>query len=113
MEDTEGDKWFGKWQNRVLQAMQSLLQPFEVRDVLVWVYILMITDGGSRNCENERDCMPKLMQSLREERSTSALKFKVDSKPLRIEDLTEKVRDLTGKHRCFCRKEESDKDSSW
>ena len=55
MEDTDGKGWFGKWQNRVLQSLDLLLQPYAQKTVFVSFHLLLITDGTSPHCAKERE----------------------------------------------------------
>ncbi|CAE7246864.1 VAC8 [Symbiodinium sp. CCMP2592] len=92
MEDTDGQGWFGKWQNRVLQSMDVLLQKFKNTEETVDIQLVLIMDGKSDNCRNERDKINDLEESLKHHYQNSALTFDVHHKQLYIEDLMKEIR---------------------
>ncbi|CAE7738163.1 PUB2, partial [Symbiodinium necroappetens] len=91
MEDTDGEGWFGKWQNRVLQSLDLLLQPYAQKTVFVSLHLLMITDGTSPHCAKEREKIEDLKTILKQEKWQTLSKFEVHGQPLSIDELTKEL----------------------
>ena len=91
MEDTDGKGWFGKWQNRVLQSLDLLLQPYAQKTVFVSFHLLLITDGTSPHCAKERETVEDFKKILQQERWQTLSKFEVHGQPLSIDELTEEL----------------------
>ena len=96
MEDTEGEDWFGHWQNRVLQALDDFLQTKQ--EGAISIQSLMITDGDNPHCKRERDNMKELVEALKFDRGTS-WSFDVIPQPVCVQDLETEVCSMTGQ--CF------------
>ena len=99
MEDTEGEDWFGHWQNRVLQALDDALQT--KREGAISLQSLMITDGNNPNCKREQENMEELAEALQFERGTS-LSFQVIRRLLCMQDLETEVCTMTGQFLFAC-----------
>ena len=98
MEDTEGEDWFGHWQNRVLQALDDFLQTKQ--EGAISIQSLMITDGDNPNCKREQENMGKLAEALQSERGTSS-SFDVIPRLLCVQDLETEVCTMTGQFFCL------------
>ena len=99
MEDTEGEDWFGHWQNRVLQALDDFLQTKQ--EGAISIRSLMITDGDNPNCKRERNNMNELVEALKFDRGT-LWSFHVIPQPVRVQDLETEVRSATGSVSSVC-----------
>ena len=99
MEDTEGEDWFGKWQNRVLQSLDDALQA-KNREGPFSIYSLMITDEDNINCKREQENMEELADALQHQRGDS-LSFSVSPCLVCVQDLTTAVRTMTDRFLAF------------
>ena len=98
MEDTEGEAWFGKWQNRVLQSLDDALQTKKSEGRFT-IYSLMITDEDNENCKLEQEDMEKLANALQFQRDS--LSFDVIRQLVCVQDLTTEVGTMTGRFLVF------------
>ncbi|CAE7354175.1 PUB13, partial [Symbiodinium necroappetens] len=97
VKDIEGEGWFGKWQTRVVQSMDVLLQNFKTTENAVDVQLLLIMDGSSKNCEKERAKIHDLKEVLRHHYRNAAFAFEVHHLALYIADLKEELSTKAGK----------------